>query len=800
MNWNELLAWMRNQQNIIRVNLEQGLIEEAAELARAGLHTLTVSRSTATRMGHGEEWEVIGEKLKAQYRQAREILTSQKTGAGVARPARNAPSTESESLTPQELRVKGEGLYHIGLYADALDSFMRAFKAGLREFDLVQQILECLVAEEKYREQVEFLEAVLKDQSLDVKTRTKLLFRLGNVQAHLNDALKARQTYLEVRRLDPHFPLLQAKLEALEGLKVSFADRYAYLVQSGRLNSDDLDSLRARAEQTGGDLDELLLQESGIGLEELGQSLSAYYNVPFVSFDAARPSPRELLSAYEKEPDYYRKAGWVPWGRSGDCVEVLMADPFDLNRIDEIRFIYGTGGISPLVALAADIGKYVDLFFAGQSAVAEEPSPYTPFAAEASLESDLSITPGPDGHTAEEVADPQILAREILAEAVRLAARDVHLEPRPRLKVCSVRYRIGGVCREGRKFPIMAAREVAARLKSMAGLDPGERRLPQDGRIRLRLQGNAEFLDLRVTSYPVPDNYEDIVISRVDMGKPIPLDRLGMLEPTIRRFESLLAARSGMILVVGPPGSGRSVTLHAALATLSTPERKILTVEDQITTLQDGARQVQLNPFVGLTYASALRTFLRSDPDIVMLGDLPDAATLGQAVGAVQSGVMILSSLLSRSAPAALTAMMRMGADPQDLAETVRGVLAQRMVRSLCPYCKESYAPSAEEYAAVVGEFGDLWESRVGLPKGKLQFYRPMGCAQCADGFKGRLALHELLTVSPALCAMLRQRPTIDDIRSQAVSEGMLTLRQDGVIKVVRGLTCLGELEQLVRV
>lgn len=446
-------------------------------------------------------------------------------------------------------------------------------------------------------------------------------------------------------------------------------------------------------------------------------------------------------------------------------VKVAFGNPFDRFAAEALGFAFGAR-VEPVLALPTDIEAAVDRLYRGQQADAI-------FDDVADLD-DLE-------RLKDLVSDAPVIraVNRLIADAVERRASDIHVEPTDdRL---AVRLRIDGVLQEAPALPAAMRTTLVSRIKVMAGLNIAERRLPQDGRLRVAVRGHE--IDLRVAT--APSIHGESIVMRILDRSNLALDfaSLGFDEGLAGELRGLLHRPHGIVLVTGPTGSGKTTTLYAALAELNSSERKVLTVEDPIEYRLPGIVQTQVNPGIGLSFGSALRSFLRQDPDVMMVGEIRDLETAQIAVQAALTGHMILSTLHTNSAAGAVTRLMDMEVEPFLLTSTLSGVLAQRLARRLCPDCREPYLPS-EQVLASIGE----------APAHAGPFYRAVGCEACGQtGYRGRIALIELLVVDEAIARLVLQRADARDIERAARAGSMRSLMHDGLLKANAGLTTIEE-------
>ncbi|MEI6128150.1 MAG: GspE/PulE family protein, partial [Pseudomonadota bacterium] len=383
----------------------------------------------------------------------------------------------------------------------------------------------------------------------------------------------------------------------------------------------------------------------------------------------------------------------------------------------------------------------------------------------------------------------------------KLNASDIHIEPSKGKNPAIVRMRVDGDCREILKIPATHIRAVIARIKIMSRLDIAERRKPQDGKIGAKLQGKT--IELRVATIPTVHGESAVLRVLAAGDKALPFDKLNFIERTEREIKRLIKHPHGIFLVVGPTGSGKTTTLHAVLGHINSPDVKIWTAEDPVEITQPGLQQVQVQPNIGFDFAVALRAFLRADPDIILIGEMRDKETSHIGVEASLTGHLVFSTLHTNSAPETVTRLLGLELDPMDFADALLGVLAQRLLRTLCPECKQPFKPAPEDIEQLRHMFGNPPERFDEMLKamGEITLYRPKdsGCEKCGrSGYKGRTGIHELLVATPDMKKLIATNATIAHIRDLAIQEGMTTLMQDGIWKILKGQSDIAQLRKVV--
>jgi type II secretory ATPase GspE/PulE/Tfp pilus assembly ATPase PilB-like protein len=402
------------------------------------------------------------------------------------------------------------------------------------------------------------------------------------------------------------------------------------------------------------------------------------------------------------------------------------------------------------------------------------------------------------------------LINSMILEAHTQGVSDIHIECAGGREKVRIRFRKDGQLKPYLELPPSYRSAMIARLKIMCDLDISERRKPQDGKINFSKFVAGVKLELRVATIPTANNLEDAVLRLLQSSRPIPLDRLGLSPANLERISAASQRPYGMLLCVGPTGSGKTTTLHSLMGSINTPERKIWTAEDPVEITQPGLRQVQVNPRIEWTFAKALRAFLRADPDVIMVGEIRDQETAQVAIEASLTGHLLLSTLHTNSAPETITRLLDMGMDPFNFADALLGVLAQRLVRRLCEKCRTSHEAGEAELDGLLqdhqkvfrgiegapedGEVMAGWLQRFGNPEGRITLYKAVGCEHCAGtGYRGRAGIHELMMISRTLREMIQSGKRADELQRQALADGMRTLRQDGIEKVLAGVTTIEE-------
>ncbi|HLY75358.1 MAG TPA: GspE/PulE family protein [Planctomycetota bacterium] len=571
------------------------------------------------------------------------------------------------------------------------------------------------------------------------------------------------------------------------------ATPYDYLLESGAITRDVLRRAREQAAKQGRSVEDVLLTQHRVDKVALGRSLAEHFECPFSPSPADRPAAADLLRRFS--PEFLRTHAVLPVGWKGDQVEVIVVNPHNLMLVDDLGRQLGTERIALIVAVREDILGALDkvLAPAGSSTPAERSDPTAEDTEWEPLVTEESGYDLAKGQNAQIDSKTIRLVNDAIQSAVDRGASDIHFETTTTGGL-SIRFRVDGICHEYMQVQEACARPVVSRLKIMSQLNIAEHRLPQDGKIRLK-DKRGRKTDLRVAIMPTHGGNEDVVLRLLPEYQVLKLDQIGMERENLERFRKVIEQPHGIVLCVGPTGSGKTTTLHAALAHVKGPTVKVWTAEDPIEITQEGIRQVQMHAQIGLTFERALRAFLRCDPDVVMIGEIRDRETADAAVEASLTGHLVMSTLHTNSAPETVTRLLEMGLDSFTFGSSLLGVLAQRLVRRICDRCAESYSPAGDEFQELKAQFGDNARfEALKVDRKKVTLARGKGCEACFDtGYRGRVGIHEFLVVTPAVRKLIQQRAQADGIGKAARDAGMLTLKQDGIRKVLKGQTDLKE-------
>ena len=570
------------------------------------------------------------------------------------------------------------------------------------------------------------------------------------------------------------------------------------LLAAGKINQQQFDALRIESTNTGKSTREVLKESNLVSGEDYALAYSQIYGMEYVVLKGKKINPK----LFELVPlELAKKYELVPFNQMSEILQVAMTDPMNLEIIEFLEKKTNLK-VVPYVATKRDIEDSLE--DARSKNLGEDVTKAMEeiSATTQALKIDGSGTLTKDDEVLKDAPVARIVGM-IVETAVKLGASDIHLEPSE--EKVRLRYRIDGVLEERRTFPKEMSDSIVARIKVLSGLKIDEKRIPQDGRFKVQV-GNT-FTDLRVSTLPTVFGEKVVIRLLKEQSTVYSFQDLGMRGLTLRRFEEALLKPTGIILVTGPTGSGKTVTLASALQKLNTSRVNIVTIEDPVEIRVPGVNQVQVNVKAGLTFASALRSFLRQDPNIIMVGEVRDGETAGLAIQAALTGHLVLSTLHTNSATGAIPRLLDMNVENYLLSSTCNGVLAQRLVRKLCTTCRQEYDPPEDVKIMIKESLKKLQDNHIleskdkkifdsiqSIEKGDFKLFRPVGCDKCNNiGYQGRVGIYEFFPMSPEISKATIERKSAQEIEEIAVSQGMVTLMQDGFLKSVEGLTNISE-------
>ena len=584
------------------------------------------------------------------------------------------------------------------------------------------------------------------------------------------------------------------------GIKTKFDS----LIGEGLISTAELELAARNARKKNKSVEDVLIEEFQVKPDAVGRSLSAFYQVPYEPFKTDRIKPTDLLKNLKRE--YVEQSLWLPVEETQEGLTILTPDPEMIRSSRIASNVFPKHKLVFKVCSANEFTSTINLFFGAT-------------VDDSSIGDMLSIMDDDSGEeltaTSDDVSaasDNELvkLVNKIIIDAYNQGASDIHIEPGIGKDKVQVRFRRDGTLGVYTEIPASYRNALIARLKIMCDLDISEKRKPQDGKIKFKKFGPLD-IELRVATIPSAGGVEDVVMRILAAGEPIPLEKLGLSKYNFTTLKSTVDKPYGLFFVCGPTGSGKTTTLHSVLKYLNTPETKIWTAEDPVEITQKGLRQVQMNPKAGMTFAIAMRAFLRADPDIIMVGEMRDKETVSTGIEASLTGHLVLATLHTNSAPESIIRLLDMGMDPFNFADALLGILAQRLAKRLCVKCKKPHVAGMDEIKIMLNEYcTELantetwkkdpkvayenvykeWRKSFGNEKGELTVYDPIGCDACnGSGYKGRCGLHELLIGSDAVKKNIQEHARVAEMFATALEDGMRTLKQDGIEKVLQGIT-----------
>jgi len=589
--------------------------------------------------------------------------------------------------------------------------------------------------------------------------------------------------------------------------------KYDYLISEAVLSAGEFELASRQARKKAVDIEAVLIEDFQVKIPAIGAALSKFFGVPHEAYKQDRVKPMELLKYLKRE--YVEQNQWLPIDDTKEGLIVLCLDPERIRSSRIASNVFPKSKIVYRVTTQKEFKETVNLFYGAESvdtgdigdmlSVMEDEG-------EGALE-------GASSDEASAAADNELvkLVNKVIIDAYNQGVSDIHIEPYPGKVKTEIRFRKDGSLGPYIEVPASYRSAIAARIKIMCDLDISEKRRPQDGKIKFKKFGPLD-IELRVATIPTQGGVEDIVMRILSAGEPFPLDKMGFTKQNEEILKSTVSKPYGLFFVCGPTGSGKTTTLHSVLKFLNTPDTKIWTVEDPVEITQKGLRQVQVNKKAGLDFAAVMRSFLRADPDIIMVGEMRDKETTGMGIEASLTGHLVFATLHTNSATESIIRLLDMGMDPFNFSDALLGVLAQRLAKRMCS-CKQPYTPEPAELTSFLREYCDElmntprfkadpkgamegvykdWVRHYGNDKGQLTFYKPVGCDKCGGtGMKGRCGLHELLIATDRLKKLVQEHARVADLLAVCLEEGMRTLKQDGMEKCLMGVTHIKEVRSV---
>lgn len=620
-------------------------------------------------------------------------------------------------------------------------------------------------------------------------------------------------------KTDKPFPtmVVEGAGDICQALAVAFKQRqkqqllakskYDHLVSAAILSASELELAARSAREKGCELEDVLIDEFQVQPAQIGEALSHYFNVRYEPYRSDRIRPIDVLKNLKR--DFAESNQWLPIDEIKEGLVILALDPERIKALRIVNQIFPAYKIIYTVCTRREFDATLDLFYGpGKGAGVEDTGNIDEMLSNLTENEEESVVELDETSAASE-NELVKLVNKIIMDAHRMGASDIHIEPYPGKEKTKIRFRKDGSLFPYIEVPAGYRNALVTRIKIMCDLDISEKRKPQDGKIKFRKFAPLD-IELRVATLPSAGGLEDVVMRILAAGEPIPLEKMNFTARNLQELKSIISKPYGLFFVCGPTGSGKTTTLHSVLKYLNTSDTKIWTAEDPVEITQKGLRQVQVNVKAGLTFAMVMRSFLRADPDIIMVGEMRDKETTSIGIEASLTGHLVFATLHTNSAPESIIRLLDMGMDPFNFSDALLGILAQRLAKRLCK-CKKPHIASQEEIKRLLAEYCEelkyidhfrtnpesayqeiesRWIQEYGDEQKQITLYEAVGCDQCNNtGYSGRVALHELLTATDAMKKNIQERARVAEMLVTALNDGMRTLKQDGIDKVLQGIT-----------
>lgn len=762
---------------------DQGLTKEAYEIYNNLLKALDEVPETKSTISQKKQLQSICSKIHA------------KTSKGKLKD----PAPLAKKKSNQKLYLEAKVFSDLDYYEKAISIYKRLIEKNFKLYEIIYSIIDCNNKLGRKKDSANYLLSLVKDKKTSQKAKSISYYFLSFLYEESGDYKMALDLMGKITQKDEFFDYENRKNWLSS--KIKGKTKFDYLIAKNLISDANLQKAMDLSGKNRKSVEYNLVNSFSINVNELGKSVSTFYGYPFKDLTLENIIKSDLFNNLKYK--YLKNNHWAPISSIPDqnLVEVAIANP-DMAHQEDIRKFYTGYQLKFYIAIREHIDEYIDRQY--NKEVVEDPPEEDVADFMSGISADIEVE-YEDHEEHEDDADSITLVdskvimfvNKMIVDAYRRRASDIHIEPSTHVRTATIRFRIDGICQPYVQIPNSFSRPIISRIKVMARMDIMERRKPLDGKIKFKSK-STETIELRVVTIPTSGSKEDLVIRLLQSGKPMNLSGLGVYDYNLSRLLKIIESPYGLILAVGPTGSGKTTTLHSSLNIINTPERKIWTAEDPIEIDQRGIRQTEVHRRIGLDFAALLRSFLRADPDVIMVGEMRDTETAKIGVEASLTGHLVFSTLHTNNAPATVTRLLEMNIDPSNFADSLLGILAQRLGRRLCNRCKKKSDSPKEEFDRIINEFG---ADPLGLldefKKKSIELYHPVGCNNCGNtGYSGRIGFHELLINNDDIRTLIKTQGSTDDIRLAAVKNNMYSLKQDGILKVLNGITDMTEVRR----